>query len=161
MAAVIRIAAIWLVTEPLNMRAGTDTILARVVKVFGAARSYHAYLLANKHSTRMKVLVFVRLRNLARGAPLEQGPVRLDERPRNNRRRVEFRTVAGARDGAAMADPDAPPCHLRGLTRRPRRKQVGFRGGAGPGRLGRMNLPADLDALCPEQLRTMAAQLMT
>ena len=39
------------------MRAGTDTALARVVKVFGAARPHHAYLFANKSTTRMKVLV--------------------------------------------------------------------------------------------------------
>ena len=58
MAAVIRIDAIWLATEPLDMRAGTDTVLARVVKVFGAARPHHAYLFANKRSTRMKVLVY-------------------------------------------------------------------------------------------------------
>lgn len=40
------------------MRAGVDTILARVVKVFDAARPHHAYLFVNKHSTRMKVLVY-------------------------------------------------------------------------------------------------------
>ena len=54
----IRIEAIWLATEPLDMRAGTDTALARVVKVFGAARPHHAYLFANKRSTRLKVLVY-------------------------------------------------------------------------------------------------------
>jgi transposase len=53
---VIRIEAIWLATEPLDMRAGTETILARVVKVFGSARPHHAYLFANKNSTRMKVV---------------------------------------------------------------------------------------------------------
>ncbi|WP_439896936.1 IS66 family insertion sequence element accessory protein TnpB [Burkholderia ubonensis] len=57
-AAVIRIEAIWLATEPIDMRAGVDTILARVVKVFGAARPHHAYLFANRHSTRLKVLVY-------------------------------------------------------------------------------------------------------
>ena len=31
----IRIDEIWLATEPLDMRAGPDTALARVVKVFG------------------------------------------------------------------------------------------------------------------------------
>lgn len=56
--AVIRIDAIWLATEPLDMRAGTDTVLARVVKVFGAARPHHAYLFANRRATRMKVLVY-------------------------------------------------------------------------------------------------------
>ncbi|WP_147485118.1 IS66 family insertion sequence element accessory protein TnpB, partial [Burkholderia pseudomallei] len=54
MAALIRIDAIWLATEPVDMRAGVDTLLARVVKVFGAVRSHHAYLFANRHSTRMK-----------------------------------------------------------------------------------------------------------
>lgn len=58
MVAVIRIDAIWLATEPLDMRAGTDTVLARVVKVFGSARPHHAYLFANRSSTRMKVLVY-------------------------------------------------------------------------------------------------------
>jgi transposase len=56
--ALIRIDAIWLATEALDMRAGMDTLLARVVKVFGAARPHHAYLFANKGSTRMKVLVY-------------------------------------------------------------------------------------------------------
>lgn len=54
----IRVDAIWLAVEPLDMRAGTDTVLARVVKVFGAARPHHAYLFANKSATRMKVLVY-------------------------------------------------------------------------------------------------------
>lgn len=54
----IRIDAIWLATGPLDMRAGTDTALARVVKVFGAARPHHAYLFANRSGTRMKVLVY-------------------------------------------------------------------------------------------------------
>jgi transposase len=56
-AAVIRIDAAWLATAPLDMRAGTDTALARVVAVFGAAHPHHAYLFANKRANRMKVLV--------------------------------------------------------------------------------------------------------
>jgi len=56
-AAVIRVDAIWLSTAPLDMRAGTDTALARVVQVFGAARPHHAYCFANQRATRMKVLV--------------------------------------------------------------------------------------------------------
>jgi transposase len=54
---VIRIDAVWLATEPMDMRAGTETALARVVRVFGAAHPHHAYLFANKRATRMKVLV--------------------------------------------------------------------------------------------------------
>jgi hypothetical protein len=55
--AVIRIDAIWLAVEPMDMRAGSDTALARVVKVFGAARPHHAYLFANRRGNRMKVLI--------------------------------------------------------------------------------------------------------
>ena len=54
----IRIDSIWLATEPIDMRIGMDTALARVVKVFGAARPHHAYLFANKRTTRIKVLVY-------------------------------------------------------------------------------------------------------
>lgn len=39
----IRVEAIWLAVNPLDMRAGTETALARVVAVFGAARPCHAY----------------------------------------------------------------------------------------------------------------------
>lgn len=53
----IRIDAIWMATEPLDMRAGPDTALARVVQVFGEARPHCAYLFANKRGNRMKVLV--------------------------------------------------------------------------------------------------------
>ena len=53
----LRRRVVWLSTEPMDMRAGTDTALARVVKVFGAARPHHAYVFANRRSTRLKVLV--------------------------------------------------------------------------------------------------------
>jgi hypothetical protein len=41
----------WLATEPLNMRSGTETALARMVSVFGAARPHHAYLFASRRVT--------------------------------------------------------------------------------------------------------------
>lgn len=53
----IRVDAVWLCVEPLDMRAGSDSVLARVVHVFGAAQPHHAYLFANKRSNRLKVLV--------------------------------------------------------------------------------------------------------
>ena len=53
----IRIDAAWLATAPLDMRAGTDTALARVVAVFGAAHPHTAYLFANKRANRIKILV--------------------------------------------------------------------------------------------------------
>ena len=56
-AALIRVDVIWLAVEPLDMRAGTETALSRVVKVFGEARPHHAYLFANQRANRLKVLV--------------------------------------------------------------------------------------------------------
>ena len=53
----IRIDCAWLAVQPLDMRAGTDTALGRVVQVFGAAHPHHAYLFANRRANRMKVLV--------------------------------------------------------------------------------------------------------
>jgi len=54
---VIRVDSVWLAVEPLDMRAGTEAALARVVTVFGEARPHHAYLFANRRANRMKVLV--------------------------------------------------------------------------------------------------------
>jgi transposase len=53
----IRVDALWLAVEPLDLRAGTEAALARVVMVFGAARPHHAYLFTNKRANRLKVLV--------------------------------------------------------------------------------------------------------
>lgn len=47
---------IWLAIDPVDMRAGPDTLLAHVVKVFGEAQAHHAYLFTNKRRNRMKVL---------------------------------------------------------------------------------------------------------
>jgi len=57
LAAVIRIDAGWLAVAPMDMRAGPDTALARVVAVFGSAQPHHAYVFANARANRMKVLV--------------------------------------------------------------------------------------------------------
>lgn len=40
----IRIDAMWLAAEPIDMRAGAERLLARVVQVFGAAQAHHGYL---------------------------------------------------------------------------------------------------------------------
>ena len=53
----IRIDAAWLASQPLDMRAGIDSALARVIQVFGAAHPHTAYLFANLRANRMKVLV--------------------------------------------------------------------------------------------------------
>jgi transposase len=54
---VIRVDAMWLAVQPLDMRLGTEAALARVVGVFGAAHPNHAYLFANRRANRIKVLV--------------------------------------------------------------------------------------------------------
>lgn len=53
----IRIDAMWLAVEPIDMRAGADRLLASVVRVFGAAQAHHGYLFANARSTRIRLLV--------------------------------------------------------------------------------------------------------
>ena len=56
-AQMIRIEEIWLSTEPMDMRAGMDTLLSRVALIFGAAHPHHAYLFANARGTRLKIFV--------------------------------------------------------------------------------------------------------
>ena len=53
----IRIDALWLAAQPVDMRAGADRLLARVVRVFGCAQAHHGYLFANARATRIKLLV--------------------------------------------------------------------------------------------------------
>lgn len=53
----IRIDCLWLAVEPLDMRAGVERLLARVVQVFGSAQAHHGYLFANERATRIKLLV--------------------------------------------------------------------------------------------------------
>jgi transposase len=86
----IRIDEIWLAREPLDMRAGPEKALARVINSFGEARPHCAYVFANKRANRMKVLVcdgfglWLAARRLHQGrfvwTPLRTGEaVRLDE----------------------------------------------------------------------------------
>ena len=53
----IRIDALWLATAPIDMRMGTERLLAQVVQVFGAAQAHHGYLFANARGNRMKLLL--------------------------------------------------------------------------------------------------------
>ena len=53
----IEVETIWLSREPMDMRAGPDTALARVIKQFGKAKPNTAYVFANKRGDRVKVLV--------------------------------------------------------------------------------------------------------
>lgn len=53
----IRIDALWLATEPTDLRAGAERLLARMVQVFGAAQTHHGYVFANARGTHMKLVV--------------------------------------------------------------------------------------------------------
>lgn len=53
----IRIDALWLATVPIDMRMGTERLLARVVQVFGSAQAHHGYLFANARGNRIKLLL--------------------------------------------------------------------------------------------------------
>ncbi|MFY9512516.1 MAG: IS66 family insertion sequence element accessory protein TnpB [Rubrivivax sp.] len=53
----IRIDRLWLCTTPVDMRGGTDRLLACVVTSVGAAHAHHGYLFANARATRIKLLV--------------------------------------------------------------------------------------------------------
>ncbi|EJM34484.1 IS66 Orf2 like protein [Pseudomonas sp. GM33] len=53
----IRIDTIWLATALMDIRAGTETALARVVAVLSAGQPHCTYLFANRSATRIKMLV--------------------------------------------------------------------------------------------------------
>jgi hypothetical protein len=55
--ALIRVDAVWLAVEPLDMPSGTESALARVVRVFGGAHPHTVHLFANRRANRMRVLV--------------------------------------------------------------------------------------------------------
>ena len=97
----IRVEAVWLCPTPVDMRAGTDTALARVVQVFGAARPHHAYVFTHKRSTRLKVLVHDRIGIWLAARRLHQGPLRLAGR------RLRRAAVAHARAARCARSPTA------------------------------------------------------
>ncbi|MDE2367385.1 MAG: IS66 family insertion sequence element accessory protein TnpB [Burkholderiales bacterium] len=53
----IRIDALWLCSQPQDMRAGADRLLTVVVNTLGEARAHHGYLFANARASRLKLLV--------------------------------------------------------------------------------------------------------
>lgn len=55
--AVIRVDALWLCAAPVDMRSGTERLLAHVVHALGSAHAHHGYLFANARATRIKMLV--------------------------------------------------------------------------------------------------------
>lgn len=53
----IRMDAMWLASEPVDLRGGAESLLARVVQVFGSAKAHQGYLFANARGTRVKLIV--------------------------------------------------------------------------------------------------------
>ena len=53
----IRIDALWLCTQPQDMRAGADRLMSVIVNTLGEARAHHGYLFANARASRIKLLV--------------------------------------------------------------------------------------------------------
>ena len=53
----IRVDAVWLAVQPLDMRSGTESALGRVVASFGAAHPHQAYVFLNRRGDRLKALV--------------------------------------------------------------------------------------------------------
>lgn len=69
----IRIDEIWLATVPLDMRAGTDTVMGKIMKAFGQIKPHCAYLFSNKRGHRIKILVHDGLGIWLCARRLEQG----------------------------------------------------------------------------------------
>lgn len=53
----IRVDALWLCTQPQDMRTGADRLLAVVVNMVGCAQAHHGYLFDYARATRVKPLV--------------------------------------------------------------------------------------------------------
>ncbi|MEG0002268.1 MAG: IS66 family insertion sequence element accessory protein TnpB [Comamonas sp.] len=53
----IRIDALWLCAAPVDMRSGTERLLAHVGHALGCAHAHHGCLFANVRATRIKMLV--------------------------------------------------------------------------------------------------------
>jgi len=53
----MRIDAVWLAVQSMDMRAGAERLLANAVKVFDAVQAHYRYLFANARHTRVKLLV--------------------------------------------------------------------------------------------------------
>ena len=48
----IRVEAVWMAVAPVDMRSGMDSLMARVVEVFGAVHPHHAYCFTNRRANR-------------------------------------------------------------------------------------------------------------
>ena len=72
----IRIDALWLCTQPLDMRAGAERLLAAVVQTVGAAHPHHGYVFANARHAHQAARAR-RLRRVVRRAAAQRRALRL------------------------------------------------------------------------------------
>jgi hypothetical protein len=113
----IRIDAAWLAAAPMDMRGGTDTALARVVDVFGAAQPHTAYIFANKRANRLKILVHDGFGIWLARTPAASRQVHLGLR-RDPHGKPAARSTGRAGAGFAMAAAGSARCDLHGVNRR-------------------------------------------
>jgi transposase len=98
----MRIDCWMLATAPVDMRMGMDSLLARVVAVFGAAQPHTAYAFANLRANRMKVLLhdgfglWLCTRRLHQGSPVLAQWRATPDQP-------QCPTMAGPHRGLALA----------------------------------------------------------
>lgn len=100
----IRIDAIWLATEPVDMRAGADTLLARMVMVFGAARPAPCLSVCQPTCDANEGAGLRRPGNLAGHAAPESRAVYMEQRRAVRCIAAESVIVTGTGHRAAVAD---------------------------------------------------------
>ena len=106
--AMIRIDALWMCSQPQDMRAGADRLLTVVVNTLGEARAHHGYLFANARRQPAKAARARWLRCV--GAPRAAAcwPVRLAHGRGglgSSRVAAQHSAVRGADVGPAVAAP--------------------------------------------------------
>jgi hypothetical protein len=107
----------------MDMRAGTETALARVVSVFGAAQPHCAYLFANRRANRMKVLVHDGVGIWLAARRLQQG-IRLAGLSARYSGGIGDRAIAGFGAGFALATSRARWRHFHSITPATARRAV-------------------------------------
>jgi hypothetical protein len=76
----LRIDALWLCAQPVDMRAGTERLLAAVVTTLGEARAHHGLPVRQRPATRVKAAGSRRLRHLVRCQTAARRTLRLGSR---------------------------------------------------------------------------------
>ena len=121
----IRIDAMWLAVEPIDMRAGAERLLARVVQVFGAAQVPPRLPVRQRARHPHQAARARRLRRVVRGAAFEPGTLRVAARgigaaPATLTQAQFDALVLGCRGSAWSRWPSSRACDQGSLHRRNR-----------------------------------------